>query len=119
MKISQKQQMFDKVVSHLATQGRRAVDSRGYCTYLAKSGDMCAVGCLLGDQYDESFEDQPVSRIYEHHAGLPYARQVAILRQLQTCHDNADDVESLRHELQSIATQFNLKFDPTVITKWS
>lgn len=40
------QAIFDRVATHLAKQGHRAV-ARGGCVYLASNGDRCAAGCLL------------------------------------------------------------------------
>lgn len=43
------QQVFDLVVTHLLTQGRRAEDVAGGCMYRAPEGMKCAVGFLLPD----------------------------------------------------------------------
>lgn len=48
--MSLNQEIFNTVVTHLRTQGSPAKD--GYsCKYRSADGKMCAVGCLIEDDY--------------------------------------------------------------------
>ncbi len=53
-----KQEIFDKVATHLLTQGERAWSNElGGCAYRGIGGLRCAVGCLIPDEsYDLMFE---------------------------------------------------------------
>lgn len=53
------QQIFDKVVNHLRTQGRAAHAPNGTgCMYRNDEGLSCAVGCLIPDShYRPEFDD--------------------------------------------------------------
>lgn len=42
------QMVYDRVVTHLMTQGKRAIDN-GTCEYRTVAGLSCAVGCLFDD----------------------------------------------------------------------
>jgi hypothetical protein len=52
-----KQQVFDKVVSHLFIQGSQSMRSRFaggkpiQCAYRGEEGKSCAVGCLIADEF--------------------------------------------------------------------
>ncbi len=53
------QQTFDRVITHLVTQGQRAYDTG--CKYRTSSGLKCAVGCLIPDEmYHPEMEHQSV-----------------------------------------------------------
>lgn len=51
-------EVFDKVKTHLLTQGKRAMLPGGYaCAYRGAGGTKCAVGCLILDEaYDHRME---------------------------------------------------------------
>ncbi len=42
-----KQEIFDKVATHLLTQNEKALNSVGGCVYRTDKGLKCAVGCLI------------------------------------------------------------------------
>ena len=116
------QEIFDKVVAHLNKQGHRAISDTGRCVYRATNGDMCAVGCLLGDMYVPEM-DPEMDTDMGHGAqslietfNLPFADHVSLLRDLQQCHDYAADIV---RELTMVAKNHNLQFDPQAITNWS
>ena len=111
------QEIFDKVVAHLAKQGHRAIGTGGSCMYLAPNGDMCAVGCLLGDAYVFDMEAQLVSELVSIY-GLPFENHINMLTALQYAHDHPLAVLGLVERLQTIATTYQLEFDRTVITSW-
>lgn len=43
------QEIFNKVATHLLTQGKRSVASDGSCMYRGPEGTKCAIGCLIED----------------------------------------------------------------------
>ena len=108
----EKQTIFDKVVKHLLTQNRRSM-GKDRCVYRSKSGDMCAVGCLISDEaYDPKIEGASVanSQVQEALAesGVPtYNKMVFLLTDLQYIHDEAP-ISLWRGHLQNLAKQHNL-----------
>lgn len=60
------QEIFNTVATHLLTQNARSMgtapqmEGRG-CLYRGENGRMCAVGCLIKDEfYDPILENEPV-----------------------------------------------------------
>ena len=49
------QELFDKIATHLLTQGARSENSLGKCLYRGEFGRKCAVGCLISDEEYEQF----------------------------------------------------------------
>lgn len=47
-------QIFEKVKNHLLTQKLKSVDADGACVYRGENGMMCAVGCLIKDEFYSS-----------------------------------------------------------------
>ena len=64
------QEIFDKVVKHLLTQGRKSIHEKTRtCMYRNTNGDMCAVGALLPDElYHPLFESMAVERLFDEDA---------------------------------------------------
>ena len=62
-----KQDIFDKIATHLLTQNAKAVEVVGNvekCRYRTTDGKQCAVGCLMSkEDYDPEFEDKCVSHL--------------------------------------------------------
>lgn len=103
MKPMTKQEVFDKVATHLLTQKKRSYDN-GACVYRAKDGSMCAAGCLIPDEeYTPDLEGWHVTACYADHGyfkATPPRPEfvklfegwdedvVAFLRVLQDVHDN-------------------------------
>jgi hypothetical protein len=111
------QEIFDRVVEHLAQQKTRSfVPSGPYCAYRDGHGRSCAVGALISDdQYDPNFEDGSVWT-------LPIETDApnGLLAHLQVTHDSASNADDLRMRLRNVATIYNL--DPAKIeriTEWS
>ena len=106
------QAVFDKAVKHLLTQKRRSESKRG-CAYRSKSGDMCAVGCLISDKaYDPKIEGSSIynSQVQEALAesGVPtYNKMVFLLADLQYIHDEAS-ISLWKGHLRILAKQHNL-----------
>jgi hypothetical protein len=59
------QEIFDKVVTHLRTQGKQAKNTSDDCVYRRPNGLMCAVGCLIPDElYDPALEGATVADFF-------------------------------------------------------
>jgi hypothetical protein len=92
-----KQEIFNRVVTHLFAQGKAAIDAKGTCSYRAPDGCKCAVGCLLPDEhYRPSMEGEITDSNYVRAplmaAGLIDSlhdsdSNIQLLRQLQRAHD--------------------------------
>lgn len=83
------QEIFDRVVRHLAKQGRPAAYDDGTCAYRMPDGEACAIGCLIPDEnYSRRLEGkscyQPSVRAA---AGLTAEQANGIGAALQRCHD--------------------------------
>ncbi len=48
------QEIFDKVKTHLLTQGKKSKTLGVGCAYRGESGAMCAAGCLISDEHYSS-----------------------------------------------------------------
>jgi hypothetical protein len=125
------QEIFDKVTTHLLTQGKQSkVEDEPLCLYRGPDGAMCAVGCLIKDEfYDKSLEQNLSTDRIIHDAleksGIEVTEGLEkFLRTLQKMHDgqhikiNETEFRSFTPSqwaegLQYIATMYNLKFNPT------
>ena len=127
-----KQQIFDTVVKHLATQKVASVTNRNIimddevitvsvCAYRGLNGTKCAVGCLIKDEdYSLFMETVPVNRLVNDNKLPAYLlRHVDFLRSLQLAHDTAQDRQDISFMLKEIAKMHDLD-DATVelITQW-
>ena len=112
------QEVFDKVSTHLFTQGKRAIDKgTDHCKY-RYNGLSCAVGCLIPDSlYQDDLEgvgiqliletDEDYKDIIDFFAGV----DVELLSQLQSVHDDINNFESteiMQEQLFYIADKFRL-----------
>jgi len=117
-----KQQIFDKVVSHLLHQGERATSEDGRCSYRGQNGTQCAAGCLIDDEYYSA--DLEGSVVYS--VSVRRALQLSgvcddynnneapldVLRSLQSIHD-FDEVTDWPSRFRAVARAFNV--DPAVV----
>jgi len=88
-----KQQTFDKVVTHLLTQNEKAQDEYDCLYRHPLSGNTCAVGCLISEEmYHESMEYTPLKDLILDHPELrPIIEpQLDLLTELQKVHDSFD-----------------------------
>lgn len=106
-----KQEVFDKVVNHLRTQGCKSADSNGRCLYRGPNGTKCAVGCLIEDSdYTESLEDRTVSFLVENtHVLDNYKEQQNLLARMQTIHDNYK-IQDWENRFQNAASDYNVEY---------
>jgi hypothetical protein len=131
------QEVFDRVVTHLRTQGKPSKDVTGSCSYRGINGTSCAVGCLIDDEfYDPELEGHSLPALHQlvpGYAAPNYENQLEInackgvlealekslgrpvrgsllemLKELQNAHDNeAYDDWELRFE--SVAEAYDLE----------
>lgn len=116
------QQIFNKVVHHLMTQGCKSKDeARSLCMYRGPNGTSCAVGCLIpDDKYSEDLEEIPIGGICNDDASsqqildaLPFEVTPLIeslLIELQHTHDSYR-VEDWPNKFTDLASQFSLDLD--------
>ena len=113
------QEIFDQVVDHLLTQGKKSIDknigSGNACAYRTSSGLSCAVGCLISDEeYSKSFEKRNVNEL-RHLLSESYGIQinthiVDLLKKLQEIHDDFDP-STWEGSLKSLAFDQGLQFN--------
>lgn len=87
-------EVFQKVKTHLLTQGKKSADDLGMCTYRAEGGLSCAVGCLITDEaYSKSLETKGVKTEAVQNALIASGidmdgDMVKMLDELQIIHDH-------------------------------
>lgn len=107
-----KQEIFEKVATHLFTQGERAMGIE-VCQYRADNGRMCAVGCLIPDElYNPRMEENDAITIIGNFP-LPnyFKKNKMLLDALQSVHDHAPNwynTIAMRNRLEAIGGDFNL-----------
>ena len=116
------QEIFDKVASHLITQGVKSTyvfSDGGYprCAYRGDNGTMCAAGCLIPDEeYDQGFEGCSWFVIQEKIPSLASltSKEHKLIISLQDLHDSYvdwDSMNSLKIELRDVAFKYELSSD--------
>lgn len=116
------QEIFDKVATHLATQGKKSLGPMGGCLYRSPDGCMCAVGCLITDEaYQESMEGWCVSEVGFRNAieqsGIEYTvENLRLLSSLQSIHD-VNEVAEWKTKLFRLAETFQPGLSTTVLDK--
>ncbi len=122
-----KQQVFDKVTTHLLTQREKAVDGclgngTPRCLYRAPNGRKCAVGGLIPDSlYDPGMEEKDANLLLTEwpfalaKAGLNRADHWHLLNRLQCTHDNVDP-HLWHRSLRDVALCFEL--DDSIVSQF-
>ena len=90
------QEIFNKVYTHLMTQGKKAETFGGQCQYRLTELDgavlMCAAGCLIADEdYDPGMEKLPSISLRTHKKNwnIPWGvDQEEFVSKLQRIHDS-------------------------------
>ena len=95
-----RQDIFDRVATHLLLQGRPALNAEGYCKLRGNDGTKCAVGCLIPDErYHQQLEQ--IAAVYDPEQGNtdPFLLEligvhddatIYLLSRLQMLHDEED-----------------------------
>lgn len=123
------QEIFDKVVSHLLTQGCKSYDSlTETCRYRGPNDTKCAIGCLITDeQYRPWMESATLNKLLDPNIFGGPERQYLdaqfawmkphqkLLQQLQDCHDGLPP-SHWETRLCWIAEQHRLIYTPRAIT---
>lgn len=111
-----KQEMFDRVVTHLRAQGRRSqiqIHGRSACAYRGADGTKCAIGVLIPDAlYRSTIEGDPVallpSRIRAA-IGANTEENEHLAVALQYVHDSRIP-DSWEYYFKCIARDMNLRY---------
>ncbi|USV40975.1 hypothetical protein [Xanthomonas phage BUDD] len=118
------QDIFTKVATHLLTQNEKSMGEFPHieglgCAYRGENGKMCAVGCLIKDEfYDPSFENETVESdsvisALEQSLGREITlEEVSLLEELQGVHDKSDPKYWI-HGLTTWAQNYGLEMPTT------
>lgn len=114
------QEVYDKIVTHLRAQGKKAILDNGVCVY--RLGCLkCAIGCLITDEeYDERMEGGGVRDLIWNDFTPKRIMDLlnehyALCLEMQRIHDN-EAVEKWEDYFQIAANHFNLIYTPPVKT---
>ncbi len=108
------QELFEKVANHLLKQGKRSIDSNGYCLYRSDDGLMCAAGILIPNEvYHESFECHDWLTLIERR-DFPTQHKDLIMA-LQNVHDCRKNPEDWREYLIGLGKRHNLNTEFLVV----
>ena len=122
IEIMNQQEIFDKVATHLITQGVQATsvkESGGYpsCAYRGDNGTMCAAGCLIPDEeYNPEFEGLDwvdVEIEIPSLASLTFEGH-DLISSLQIVHDTKSNwlsIDGLKNALRDVASDYGLSSD--------
>ncbi len=109
------QELFNKVVSHLRTQGPCLNDiGSKTCMYRGHNKTSCAAGCLIQDEhYSSKLEGWLVTSASVINAlslsGVELS-QISLLSALQQVHDN-HRTNTWETELSEVASHYGLKYN--------
>lgn len=114
------QETFDKIVDHLRKQNSKSLMEAprdDTCAYRGQDGKMCAVGCLIKDEfYDPSLEENIVqNKLVKNALNLSgYCTDekfLKLMESMQQCHD-LNSVKDWEYHFGSIATRYDLELKP-------
>ncbi len=128
-----KQEAFDKMVAHLASQKGRGIDPHGGCVYRSPSGLKCVVGALLSDEIVQEMLSNPFWSTGVGHLGVwrIFRRELALedladdearmfYDAMQHAHDQGHDIDNLHQRLRTIAEKYKLDGEGIAsITQWN
>lgn len=115
-----KQEIFDKVVTHLLTQKVKAAvfdpeTGAEACRYRDDCGNKCAVGCLIPDDlYSNAMESLGVGTLLDRYPSLESvlpSEYRTMLWDLQQVHDGHEP-DQWTCELKILAAKYGLGFNP-------
>jgi hypothetical protein len=89
MKNHSEQEIFNRVITHLAGQERQSVGLDGECRYRSPEGMSCAVGCLISDDdYEVEMEGADVVYLIKRFEAVSWMAPFRdLLDELQDLHD--------------------------------
>lgn len=115
------QEIFDKASTHLLTQNAKSLLGISMCRYRADNGLMCAVGCLIKDEFYTPDLERKVSYMKDVQTALVssgvldkvdtviMSEKSRMLDRLQEIHD-IRLVSEWESELKILAKQYKLNF---------
>lgn len=115
-----KQELFDKVVTHLRKQGVKAIGPSNKQCYYRIEGLKCAVGCLIeDDEYSPTMEDVNFRAMMSggSSATVPQSLRgrlidhIDMISHLQCIHDNTE-VSTWENQFKALAADYNLTLFP-------
>jgi hypothetical protein len=115
-----KQEIFDKVATHLLTQNKKSLSKNG-CSYRGLDNTKCAIGCLIpDDKYTSSLEghsllNKLVMEVLTEELGILDGYDVGLLDILQCLHDYYS-TDLWKEQLYRIAEKF--KLNTSVLNKF-
>jgi hypothetical protein len=112
------QELFDKMVTHLLTQKEQSLDPiSGKCMYRGGHKTMCAVGCLISDEfysrdleYQSAFSAPVREAIMRSNSIKLHDSTIMLLRGMQRVHDNHTP-SRWTEELKREADKYNLEWN--------
>ena len=119
----ERQEMFDKMVTHLRIQKIRSVDVSGICRYRLKRTAAhaelkCAVGCLIpDDMYERDMDSEGVIRkLFRSYPKvselLGGEANIEFLTDMQFIHDKESNNEKWESLWKELAENYNLIYTP-------
>lgn len=101
------QEIFDKSVEGLASQGFRQAMDGDSCMYRSPDGLKCAAGWLISDdEYETVVEGLAANTVF---ALTDFSRRATHVNDLQQCHDYGKSPELMRSLLRRFARNHRLK----------
>jgi hypothetical protein len=113
------QEVFDQVVSHLRTQGKKSISLINSCRYRHVTDDdivlRCAAGCLIGDnEYRPEFEGKSWMGLVDKLGPFILPDNHAdLIRTLQLTHDK-ESIDAWELAFKNIASDYKLQYKPRV-----
>ena len=112
-----KQEIFDKVITHLRKQNKKATNIFGGCEYKNVNGLRCAVGCLIpDDMYDKKMElSSTVDGLFRDFLEIQKLlgkRNKDFLTRIQVIYDSCR-IENWEERWENLAKVYNLEYTPT------
>lgn len=105
-----RQEMFDRAVKGLASQGwERSLGAGGKCSYRGVDGRRCAVGWLLDDEDVDGFAQVPYGGLPSHvRSKLGGDTHYCFVGHLQNAHDYGKTPIDMRCNLRNLAEWYGL-----------
>jgi len=108
-----KQEIFDKISTHLIKQGVQAIHNNTCLYYDEETGHKCAIGCLIPTElYDYDIEGNSVEELYRFPKFKEFLKDYdfELLEDLQHAHDVGTNQEIMLDNLHEVAIKYKLRF---------